>query len=288
MKTFCDLVDTGSFSRAAESNYISQSAVSQQLKKLEQEMSIQLIARGGGLITPTQAGRAFYDGVREIISRYEQLLGEVKSASDAVRGVLRVGTIYSVGFYLLDHFVRDFLHEHPEVNLHVSYTGWNHIYAAIIGGEMDIGVVACPEKNRSLDIVPLASEELVFVCSPKNPLAARKTITPKDLKNQPFIAFEANIPTRKHIDNLLKRTRANVEVVLEFDNIELLKRAIMIGSGVSILPKANIQHESQHDDLAYVRFKNPSIWNRPLGILRRRGRQPSPAEKMFLEILTAK
>ncbi len=288
MKTFCDLVDTGSFSRAAESNYVSQSAVSQQLSKLEQDLSVQLITRGGGLITPTEAGSAFYNGAREIIRRYEQLIGEVKSASDSVRGVLRVGTIYSVGFYLLDHFVRDFLQEHPEVNLHVSYTGWNHIYAAIISGEMDLGVVACPEKNRSLDIVPLASEELVMVCAPDHPLTKRKDIMPKDLAGEQFIAFEANIPTRRHIDSLLKRAGVNLEVVMEFDNIELLKRAIMVGSGIGILPRANVEHERQHDDLAYVRFKNSARWSRPLGILRRRGRQPSPAEKMFLEILTAK
>lgn len=288
MKTFCDLVDTGSFSRAAESNYVSQSAVSQQMAKLEHELSVPLITRGGGIITPTEAGKAYYAGSREIIRRYEQLLGEVRSINDAVRGVLRVGTIYSVGFYLLDPFVRDFLQEHPEVNLHVSYTNWNRIYAAIIGGEMDLGVVACPEKNRSLEIVPLASEELVLVCSPEHPLARHKTITPKDLTNQSFVAFEANIPTRRHIDGLLKRSGVNVEIAMQFDNIELLKRAVMVGAGVSILPRANVEHETRNKDLAYVRFRNSGRWTRPVGILRRRGRQSSPAEQMFLEILTTK
>ena len=119
MQTFCDLVDTGSFSKAAQANYISQSAVSQQLAKMERDMATQLVSRGGRLVEPTEAGKAFYQGAREILRRHEQLLGEVRSATDAVRGVLRVGTIYSVGFYLLDSFVRKFLRAHPEVDLHM-------------------------------------------------------------------------------------------------------------------------------------------------------------------------
>ena len=80
LRTFCDLVDTGSFSKAAEANYISQSAVSQQLAKLERDLSVQLISRGGGMVAPTEAGKAFYEGAREILRRFEQMQGEVRSA----------------------------------------------------------------------------------------------------------------------------------------------------------------------------------------------------------------
>jgi len=289
MKTFCDLVDTGSFSRAAESNYVSQSAVSQQLAKLENDLSVQLITRGGGgLVVPTDSGKAFYSGAREIVRRYEQLVGEVKSVTDAVRGVLRVGTIYSIGFYLLDPFVRKFFQEHPEVNLHVSYTGWNHIVAAIISGEMDLGVVACPERNRSLEIIPLVDEELVVVCSPSHPLAGQKTVTPQDLEGRGFVAFEANIPTRQHIDKLLKKAHVNVEIKMEFDNIELLKRAIMVGDGLSILPLDNVEQEIHRGDLCFMKFEDSKGWVRPVGVCRRRGRQPGPAEKMFLALLNPK
>jgi DNA-binding transcriptional LysR family regulator len=285
MKTFCDLVDTGSFSRAADSNYISQSAVSQQLAKLERDLSVQLISRGGGMAAPTEAGKAFYRGAKDILRRAEQLLGEVKSASDAVRGVLRVGTIYSVGFYLLDPYVRRFMAEHPEVHLHVEYTGWNHICAAIIGGEMDLGVVACPENNRSLEIVPLVDEELVAVLPPSHRLAKAKLVEPRELTDEDFVAFEANIPTRRHIDKLLKGAHTRVNVTLEFDNIELLKRAIMVGRGLSILPKDNVVGEASRGDLAVVPLKDGGKWVRPVGVLRRRGRQASPAEQQFLSLL---
>jgi DNA-binding transcriptional LysR family regulator len=288
MKTFCDLVDTGSFSKAAEANYISQSAVSQQLAKLERDLSVQLISRGGGLVAPTEAGKAFYKGSKEILRRFEQLLGEVRSAADAVRGVLRVGTIYSVGFYLLEPYVRKFLQTHQEVNLHVEYTRWNRIYASVVSGEMDLGVVACAEKHRSIEIIPLASEELVVVCSPQHRLAKRKRVHASDLAGESFVAFEANIPTRRYIDKLLKAEKVDVNVEMEFDNIELLKRAIEVDAGVSILPRDNVEREARHGELCYARFAEKDTWLRPVAILRRRGKNPGPAERQFLALLRSK
>jgi len=285
LKTFCDLVDTGSFSKAAEANFVSQSAVSQQLAKLEREFGTQLISRGSGLLAPTEAGKALYQGAQEIIRRFEQLLGEVKSAAHSVRGVLRVGTIYSVGFYLLDPFIRKFLRSNPEVTLHVEYARWNRIYSAVATGEMDLGVVACPEKHRAIEIIPLSSEELVAVFPPSHPLAARERISTKDLHGRRFVGFESQIPTRRMIDKLLHDANVDVDVAMEFDNIELLKRAVAVGSGISILPLDNIEREASYGELAYARFTDHENWVRPVAILRRRGKAPGPAEKMLLAIL---
>lgn len=285
LKTYCDLVDTGSFSKAAEANFISQSAVSQQLARLERELSVQLISRGGGMVAPTDAGKAFYAGCRDILRRYEQMLGEVRSAADSVRGVLRVGTIYSVGFYLLDPYVRRFLQAHREVDLHVEYTGWNRIYAAVMSGEMDLGVVACPERRRSIEVIPLTEEELVAVLPTEHPLAGKARIRPSELNGEPFVAFQGSIPTRRSIDRQLKAHRVSVNVKMEFDNIELLKRAIMVGAGVSILPRGSVEREAAYGDLAYAALEGAKAWRRPVGILRRRGKASGPAEKMFLSLL---
>jgi len=288
MKTFCDLVDMGSFSRAAEANYISQSAVSQQLARLEREIATQLINRGGGLVEPTEAGKAFYRGAKEILRRQEMLLGEVRSAVDAVRGVLRVGTIYSVGFFLLEPYIRKFLRAHPEVKFHVEYTRWTRIYSAVVSGEMDLGVVACPERHRSIEVIPLMEEELVLVCAPDHRLARRGSIAPADLAGEDFVAFGRGIPTRRHLDRVLKAKRVKVNAVMDFDNIELLKRAVEIGAGISILPRDSIQREVAGKHLCFARFGRSGGWVRPVGILRRRGKAPGPAERMFLAMLRSK
>lgn len=285
MKTFCDLADTGSFSRSAEANNITQSAVSQQLARLEATFSTQLLSRGGGLVVPTDAGKAFYRGAREILRRYDQMIAEMKSALDTTAGALRVGTIYSVGLYLLHPYIREFLQAYPEVNLRVEYTSWDRITAAVLGAEMDLGVVAYPDKHRSIDIIPFMDEKLVVVCSPDHPFAGRKHITPADLAGQKFIAFEANIPTRRNIDRILKSFHVKVDVAMEFDNIDTLKRAVEVNAGLSILPKDNIERELTDGHLACVRFKEPDKWVRKVAILRRRGKTRSKAEHMFLKLL---
>jgi LysR family transcriptional regulator, transcriptional activator of the cysJI operon len=285
LKTFCDLVDAGSFTKAADANFVTQSAVSQQLARLERELSAQLIERSGGLVRPTEAGQAFYQGAKEILRRFERLAGEVRSAAQQVRGVLRVGTIYSVGFYRLDPFLRKFLRLHPEVNLHVEYSLPERIYAAVAGGEMDLGVVAWPEKHRAIEVVPLAGEEMVAVFWPRHRLAKRKQIVPADLQGEKFVAFEANIPTRRNLDRLLKESRVPVSVVMEFDNIELIKRAIEVEAGVSILPRESVQREARYGELSFAQFEDSQRWLRPLAVIRRRGKNSSPAERMFLELL---
>ncbi len=288
LKTFCDLVDSGSFSKAAELNLVSQSAVSQQLAKLERQLGTQLVSRGGGMVAATEAGKAFYDGARDILRRYEAMIGEVRSAADAIRGVLRVGTIYSVGMHSLDPVVKRFMKAHPEVTLRVEYMHAHRIYAAVAGGELALGIVAYPERRRGIEVIPFSKAELVAVFEPAHRLAKRKTIDPAMLTGEPFVAFAPGIPTRLHIDRRLKAARVKVAVAMEFDNTETLKRAVEIGAGVSILPLTVIRREVADGSLCFARFGNPRSWVRPLGILRPRGKRPTPAESMFLGMLRSK
>ena len=288
LRTFCDIVETGSFSMAAKANGISQPAVSQQLASLERAFHAQLVTRGGRTATPTDAGRAFYTGAKAVLRRYAEMVAQVAAAVDAVGGVLRVGTIYSVGLYLLDPYVRAFLKAHPEVDLRVEYTHWSRVRAAVLDGDMDLGVVAYPEKHRSIEVIPLVKEELVVVCSPEHRIASRDWIAPKDLSSEEFIAFESQIPTRVNIDRLLRAARVKVRIAMEFDNIETLKRAVEINAGLSILPRGNVEREVADGRLSCAALSHPRMWARQIGIIRRRGRTPSRAERMFLGLLRGK
>ncbi|MCY2929187.1 MAG: LysR family transcriptional regulator [Planctomycetota bacterium] len=284
LKVFCDVVDTGSFSIAARLNGISQSAVSQQLAALESQFGTQLLSRGG-IAAATDAGAVFHRGAKDILLRYGLLSEEILAAIETVGGTLRVGTIYSVGFYLLDPYVRAFLKAHPDVHLQVEYAQWSRIQAAIISGEMDLGVVAYPEKHRSIEIISLAKEELVAVFSPNHPLAGHRFLDPKALRGQRFVAFAAGIPSRTGIDKLLQSVRVKVDIVIEFDNIETLKRAVEVDSGLSILPRGNVEEAVADGRLACAKILSPRPWTRQIGIIRRRGQAPSKAEKMFLGLL---
>ena len=285
LKIFCDLVDTGSFSQAGTMNGVSQPAVSQQLARLERQLGAQLVSRGGGLLAATPAGKELYRRAREMLRIHEQMLGEIRSAANAVRGVLRVGTIYSVGFYLLHPVIREFLQAHPDVDFRVEYTHWSRIYASVINGEMDLGIVAYPHRQRHIEITPFVREQLVLVCPPDHRLARRKTVRPRELKGEKFVAFDTHIPTRQQIDATLRDLGVEVQVVMAFDNIEILKRAVEVGAGVSILPADNIDREVAGGRLCAVGLADPARWMRPLGIVRRRGRASTPAARMLLRLL---
>jgi len=285
MKTFCDVVETRSFTRAAERNGVSQSAVSQQIAALEREFGVRLLIRGGGHTEATDVGKVFYRGAKEVQARIERMLSDVDEAIQSASPSLRVGTIYSVGFHMLDAYVRKFLQAHPDIRLDVRYTTWDEITAAVIDGAMDLGIVAFPDKHRSIEAIAFAEEELVVICAPGHRLAKRSAVEPADLKGERFVAFEANVPTRRFIDRLLRSSRVSVEVCMEFDNNDTLKRAVEVGAGLSIVPKGISQREEALGQLRAIPFAQPQRWRRRVSIIRRRGRQHSKAEMLFLRTL---
>jgi DNA-binding transcriptional LysR family regulator len=151
---------------------------------------------------------------------------------------------------------------------------------------MDLGVVACPQKRRSLEIIPFADQELGLVCTPTHRLARRRRIRPGELAGEKFVAFEEKIPTRVCIDRILRSHGVAVDVAMEFDNIETLKRAVEVDAGLSILPLDNVTREVAAGLLAYVRFGDRKKWVRRVGIIRRAGKAATPAERALLELLS--
>jgi len=285
MKTFCDLVDTGSFSKAGELNNVSQSAVSQQLARLEVQYGTQLLSRSGGLVTSTDAGQAFYEGARDVLERYERMGRQVKSAALGRGGALRVGTIYSVGLYVLQPFIRKFISAYPAINLVVEYTDWVTIIESVLGGEMDIGMVAYPEKHRALQATFFTGEQLAMVCAPRHRLAGKICVEPQDLEGEAMVALTREIPTRRAIDRTLRLTGVQTQIVAEVDNIDTLKRAVEVGVGLSILPRNTVQREVGAGTLSCVSFRDPAQWIRNISLLRRRGGPRTRAQRLFMDVL---
>src|SRR5262244_2434015 len=128
LKVFCDLIDTRSFSKAATMNFISQSAVSQQIRAFEEKFDRQLVERSRKGLVPTAAGMLFYKGCREILDRYDLLGEELKNLGNVVSGQVRVATIYSVGLHEISQVVKNFIKSYPQANLHIEYSRANKVY----------------------------------------------------------------------------------------------------------------------------------------------------------------
>ena len=227
LKTFCDLVETGSFNKAAQRSFISQSAVSQQLKTLESRYGRPLLERGSrrGLAL-TDAGKLFYAECRDLLERFRQLEDRLRESADAISGTVRLATVYSIGLHELPPYVTRFMKAHPRVKVHIEYSRTDKISEACLQNTIDFGIVACPLRRTNMTVIPWRQEKLVLACAPDDPLARPRKVRLREIAGRPFIAFERDIPTRKTIDRILRSHRVAVETVMEFDNIETIKRSV--------------------------------------------------------------
>lgn len=283
-KIFADLVETKSFSKSAKLNGITQSAVSQQARAMERHFKTLLIDRSQKQFQLTREGHRVYDSAKEVLHTYDKLLSELQEMKKVISGTIRISTIYSIGLHELPPYIKKFLHDYPSVNVRVEYRRSNLVYEDILHNSVDFGMVAFPVKQRQIDVLPFRNDHLVLITHPNHPLAQAGEIEMKQLTAQRFIGFDPDIPTRKAVDQIFRDNKLEIEPVMEFDNIETVKRAVEIDHGVAIVPQATVQQEVQQGTLASVHFKGKEF-TRPLAILHRKGRVLTPAMKKFIEIL---
>ena len=284
LKVFCDLAETGSFTKAAQINEVTQSAVSQQISSLERQFKSLLIERSKKKFRLTREGQTLYDYSKQIIQTYESLHSKLQELKDIISGTIRVATIYSIGLHDLPPYIKKFMKVYPTVNVHVEYRRANQVYEDVLGNVVDLGLVAYPVKDAKLEIIPLRKEPLVLICHPQHAFSKLKTIKLKQLLGQKFIGFEPDIPTRKALDKILKEYDVSVNNVMEFDNIETVKRAVEIDAGVSIVPQGTVAQEVAKQTLAAVTLEDGTFF-RPLAMIYKKNKVLSPAMKQFLAIL---
>ena len=284
LKVFCDLAETESFTKAAQISSVTQSAVSQQISSLERLFKSLLIERSKKKFRLTREGQVLYDYSKQIIATYEALHSKLQEIKDIISGTIRVATIYSIGLHDLPPYLKKFLKSYPTVNVHVEYRRANQVYEDVIGNVVDLGLVAYPQRDAKVEVYPLRKDPLVLIVHPQHPLAKNKSIRLKSLSGQKFIGFEPDIPTRKAIDRLLKESSVQVDHVMEFDNIETVKRAVEIDAGVAIVPQGTVIQEVAKQTLAQITLEDGDFY-RPLAAIYKKSKVLSPAMRQFLAIL---
>lgn len=284
LKVFCDLTETESFTKAAQVNSVTQSAVSQQISALERQFKSLLIERSKKKFRLTREGQVLYDYSKQIIQTYDSLNNKLAELKDIISGTIRVATIYSIGLHDLPPYIKKFMKSYPTVNIHVEYRRANQVYDDVLSNVVDLGLVAYPVKDSKIEIVPLRKEPLVLICHPQHPFAKQKTIKLKQLAGQKMIGFEPDIPTRKALDKILKEHDVEVKHVMEFDNVETVKRAVEIDAGISIVPLGTVTQEIAKQTLFSVAIDDGEFY-RPLAAIYKKNKVLSPAMKQFLSIL---
>ena len=286
-QVFCDLVETTSFSEAAVRNGISQSAVSQQIRALEERFQVTLLERGRRNFSVTPEGEVFLKAAQNILQAYYSIEQDLGTMRDVVAGPLTISTVYSIGFHELPPYLETFREQFPEVDLQVHYRRSNQVYADVSENLADLGLVAYPQERKGVEIEPAWKDKLVVICPPNHPLAKRQSLDLKAIDGQRFISFEPYLPTRKAIDGMFTQAGISVKEVVEFDNIETVKRGVLIENAISIVPSESVRSEVKSGSLAQIAINGKFVW-RPLGIVRRRTKAITPAMREMIRILKQK
>jgi DNA-binding transcriptional LysR family regulator len=286
LKVFCDVVETRSFSAAASHNFVTQSAVSQQIRALEERYGRRLLERTRGNVQLTPAGEILYQVSKEIVQRYQDMEARLQALTQVIAGTVRVATVHSIGLYELSAQMKRYLKAYPQVHLHLEYSRSTKIYEDALRGNIDLGVVAYPSRRPGISVIPFRQDRLVLVCPPSHPLARHRQVSIRKLDGLPLVGYERDIPTRKETDRLLRRYGIQVRYVMELDNVETIKRVVEIGTGLAILPEPAVRPEVKGRSLVAVQLSD-EVFLRPLGIIHRQGKHFSPAAEKFIEFLRA-
>ena len=287
LKIFCDLAELRSFSKTAEKHLLSQSAVSQQIAQLELNHKCQLLDRKKRPLELTKAGQILYRASIDMLDRYEQLKSDLNALKSSTGSRINVAAIFSIGMHTLPSYVKKFMVSYPDVNVHIEYFSADRIYELVLAGDIDIGLVAVPKRDKRLDVYEFEDEPLVLACSPKHPLSQESQVDIHKLQFERFISFEKDVPTRIWIDNIFQRYNVVVRPVMEFDNIETIKRAVEINSGISILPETAILQEVGGGTIKAIGFSNEDFV-RPTGIIVRKNKILGQASRYCIELLRKK
>lgn len=287
LKVFCDLVDLESFSLAAERNFITQSAVSQQIRALEEKFKRRLLdrIRGRREVKLTPAGEVFYRESKLVLDAYEHLNESLRGVVGKIGGTVKVATVYSVGLHELPAKVREFMTKFPAAKIDLEYSRTTRVVRDVLNGTVELGVLAFPEPRRGLTITPMPDNLLVLIAPPDHKFAKRKKIKVTELNGEEFVHFERDVPTRKAMDKIFKANNVEVKKVAEFDNIETIKRAVEVGFGLAIVPEPAVIEARNAGTIAVIELAE-KYWIRSVGVIYRSDRALSLAAKKFVDLLS--
>ena len=284
LKVFCDLVATESFTKAAQVNGVTRSAVSQTVSAMERHFKSLLVERSKKHFQLTPEGKALHERAKSIVGQFESIHHQMEAIKGIVAGNLHVSAIYSIGLHVLPPYLKKFLKVCPTVRVDVQYRQARQIYGNVLGNEADLGLVAYPTKDMGLEAVPLRKDPMVLICHPKHPFAKLRSVKLKALEGQKLVSFDPEIPTRKALDKLFRQQGVSVKHALEFDNVETVKRAVEIDAGVALVPLVTVTEEVAKRTLVAVKIEGREV-SRPLALIYKKNKVLSPAMKEFIAVL---
>jgi DNA-binding transcriptional LysR family regulator len=283
-KLFRDVAHARSLSRAAAANGISQSAATQHVQELEKRLGTQLLDRSTRPLGLTPVGKLYAELCRDVLRREEDFVAALDEIRSAAEGTTRVASIYSIGLSEMPRLREEFARICPGAQVHVEYLRPDRVYQAVLEDQADLGFISYPEHRRDLTVIPWREERMAVAAYPSHPFADREILVPKDLDGQDFISFDDEVIIRRELDRFFRDNEVNISIVMQFDNIQSIKEAVILGSGISILPERTIQIEAEQNRLISIPLHAPELV-RPTGVIHRRKKRLSRVSREFLSLV---
>ena len=234
LKLFEAVSRNSSFTRAAEELFLTQPAVSIQIKRLEEQVGLPLFEVVGKKIFPTVAGKAMYKASVDILGRAEELKNTVEELKGEVKGPLQLSVV-TTSKYFMPHLLGTFLQQYPEVEPKLKFTNRANVIERLINNEDDFVVMGQIPDDKNLETYPFLENILGIVAPPNHPLAKKKNIQLKELANERILEREIGSGTRFVFDNMMEKEGLKVEPYMELGSSEAIKQAVMAGLGIAVM-----------------------------------------------------
>ncbi len=237
------IAETGSFTACGRKLHVSQSAISRQVLLLEEELGEPLFLRIGRHVRMTAAGERLVQLGQRVFQDIRDTVSSIADDTRALHGPLRLAGGMTVCLYVLPLLLKQLKRVHPELDVRLSVATTGHSVEEIRAGRVDAGLLTLPIEESDLVTLPVLSEELLVITLPTHPLARRRRLRPEDLAGQHFVLFEPGSATRRVIDSFLVAEKIEPRVVMDTENVEILKAMVKTGLGISIVPYQAVARE---------------------------------------------
>jgi DNA-binding transcriptional LysR family regulator len=275
------VAETGSFTAAARQLHVSQSAISRQILLLEEELKEPLFLRLGRKVKLTAAGEALLDLSRRVLADVRDTTTAIVETHKTLRGTVHLAGGMTVCLHVLPSLLKEYRRRHPDVDIKLTTGGTPYLLERLRAGLVDVALLTLPVDGADMIQKPVMREELLLVTHPAHPVARQRQIKPSELEDQSLVLFERGSSTRRVIDDMLVRAQVRPRIVMETENVEILKALVAIGMGMTIIPYQAVAREVRAGQLKCARLDGVSMVRETGWVYMRGARVPRLVQQMF-------
>jgi DNA-binding transcriptional LysR family regulator len=262
LRSYCLVVETKSFSRAAQAKHMTQSAMSRLVKNLEDELGVTLLHRKGKTVLPTTEGRLFYEHAKKILEDYARLAQDISTAARTAKGVLRLGASRTPAIHLLPQALYDFSKAYTGIRIDISVSDTSSVLRELHDGRIDVGIVEGAITDRAFRAEAVAEDEVVIIAAEDHPLAKKKTVAVQELVSEPFILPDPGSGTREWVSDFFRDAgfdAKKIRVRMTIGSPELIVRMVQAGLGIAFASKWSVFEAIKAGTVKIVRVQGKKM-----------------------------